>query len=54
MDEKVIQIKLSEETHKRFKSASAIAGQSIKEALIELIHYYIDNQMNLIEEDAKK
>ena len=52
MDEKVIQIKLTEDTHKAFKSATALAGQSIKEALIELIHYYIDNPIT--KEDAKR
>jgi len=40
---KAVKIELGEETHSQFKAATALNGQSIKDALIELIHYYIDN-----------
>jgi len=40
---KKILLELTPETHGLFKSSCALNGQSIKDALIELIHYYIDN-----------
>ena len=42
MKEKIIHIGLDPELHSEFKSACAKNSQSIKDALIELIEYYIE------------
>lgn len=53
METITIQVQLSKHTHGRFKSACALANQSIKDALVELVHYYIDNQIEDLKHEKK-
>ena len=53
MLEKIIHIGLPKELHKDFKIACAKNSQSIKDALIELIKYYIDNPKMTLKDEKQ-
>ena len=48
---KKILLEITEDTHRDFKLACVTNGQSLKDALIELIHYYIDSEPKLKQDD---
>ena len=48
---KIITIKIEEALHQEFKGATSLNGQTIKDAMTELIKYYVKNEM--IKKDEK-
>jgi len=50
---KKILLELTEDTHKAFKMRCLENGQSIKDALVELVHFYIDNLPPKLKQDEK-
>lgn len=52
--QKIIKVLIPSDLHREFKTACASNAETITDAIIELIEFYIKNEPLKLKEDAKK